>query len=157
MGAEGFAWADALRRRYFPQKRNILPAHITLFHHLPPSAAPELVSRIKAMVRGPRPAAEVTGVINLGGGVALRVESPELLAMRMELADAFHGLLTAQDQQRPRLHITIQNKVEPRVARDLYEELSRSFRPRFLQIAGFGLWRYMGGPWEPLASALFRN
>ncbi|RZL99804.1 MAG: 2'-5' RNA ligase family protein, partial [Sphingomonas sp.] len=36
-GAEDFAWADGLRRAHFPPDRNIVPAHLTLFHHLAPS------------------------------------------------------------------------------------------------------------------------
>ncbi len=37
MGAADFLWADKLRQTYFPPERNALPAHISLFRHLPPS------------------------------------------------------------------------------------------------------------------------
>ena len=93
----------------------------------------------------------------LGRGVAYRVESPELLAMRAELADAFAGMLTPQDQAKPRLHITIQNKVTPDAAKALADKLRADFRPRPLVIAGLAAWHYRGGPWEMAMKAMFRG
>ena len=48
MGAEEFAWLDSLRRRHFPPERNQLPAHLTMFHALPPSAEGEVRARLAA-------------------------------------------------------------------------------------------------------------
>ena len=157
MGAADFAWADGLRRAHFPPERNWLGAHITLFHHLPPSALEEVAGRLKRLGAGPRPAARLTDVMLLGRGVAYRVESPELLAMRAELADAFAGMLTPQDQAKPRLHITIQNKVTPDAAKALADKLRADFRPRPLAIAGLAAWHYRGGPWELAMKAMFRG
>ncbi|HCW62715.1 2'-5' RNA ligase family protein [Sphingobium sp. UBA5915] len=157
MGAADFAWADGLRRAHFPPERNWLGAHITLFHHLPPSALEEVAGRLKRLGAGPRPAARLTDVMLLGRGVAYRVESPELLAMRAELADAFAGMLTPQDQAKPRLHITIQNKVTPDAAKALADKLRADFRPRPLVIAGLAAWHYRGGPWEMAMKAMFRG
>jgi hypothetical protein len=56
--------------------------------------------------------------------------------------------LTPQDQAKPRLHITVQNKVEPAIAKALFAELSAGFEPRSLQITGFAAHYYRGGPWE---------
>ncbi|MFY9351779.1 MAG: 2'-5' RNA ligase family protein [Sphingobium sp.] len=157
MGPADFAWADALRRAHFPPERNHLAAHITLFHHLPPSALAEVTARLKALAASPPPAARLTEVMLLGRGVAFRIDSPELLAMRDDLADAFAGLLTPQDQARPRLHITVQNKVDPATAKALAEQLRRDFSPRPLAIAGLAAWHYRGGPWELAAKAMFRG
>ena len=157
MGAADFAWADGLRRAHFPPERNWLGAHINLFHHLPPSALEEVAGRLKRLGAGPRPAARLTDVMLLGRGVAYRVESPELLAMRAELADAFAGMLTPQDQAKPRLHITIQNKVTPDAAKALADKLRADFRPRPLVIAGLAAWHYRGGPWEMAMKAMFRG
>ena len=55
--------------------------------------------------------------MDLGGGVAFRVVSPDLDRIREELADDFHGLLGAQDCGGWRPHVTIQNKVAPKEAR----------------------------------------
>jgi hypothetical protein len=157
MGAADFAWADALRRKHFPPERNLVPAHITLFHHLPPSIEAELGQRMAALCAGRPPDARITEVMLLGGGVAFRIESPELLAMREELAHAFSSLLMPQDRAPPRLHLTIQNKVAPAVARALAADLRETFRPRSLQIAGLKSWRYLDGPWEMIRETRFRG
>ncbi len=157
MGGQDFAWADGLRRAHFPPKRNQLSAHITLFHHLPPSALDEIAHRLKQFAAGPPPPARLTEVMLLGRGVAFRIDSPALLAMRAELADAFAGLLTPQDQAVPRLHVTVQNKVEPPVAKALAEQLRADFRPRPFAIAGLAAWHYRGGPWELAMKATFRG
>ena len=52
MGGADFAWADGLRRAHFPPERNWLPAHITLFHHLPPSLLDEVAARLKRLPCG---------------------------------------------------------------------------------------------------------
>lgn len=157
MGAADFAWADGLRRAHFPPERNFVPAHISLFHHLPPSVLPELGSRIRRLCAGRPPSARLSRVLLLGRAVAFGVESEDLLAMRDELAEAFAGLLTPQDQARPRLHITVQNKVEVAAARALAERLGVAFGPRTLQISGLAAWHYRGGPWELAMKASFRG
>lgn len=157
MGDRDFAWADSLRRAHFPAGRNQVPAHISLFHHLPPSLEAELAHRLRALCAQKPPAAILSGVINLGGGVAYRVESPGLMAIRADLAHAFHGLLTPQDAATPRLHITVQNKVPPEAARMLCDGLTSAFRPRMLSIVGLAVWRYLGGPWEPVRLVRFRS
>lgn len=157
MGAVDFAWADGLRRAHFPPERNVIPAHLTLFHHLPPSSLDDIASRLKRLCAGPPPAARLSEVMLLGRGVAFRVDSPALMAMRDELADAFAGLLTPQDQARPRLHITVQNKVAPDDAKALAAQLRADFRPRPLAIAGLAAWHYRGGPWDLAMKAIFRG
>lgn len=157
MGADDFAWAEGLRRTHFPPDRNLVPAHITLFHHLPPSLLPELARRMKTRCTGLAPAARLVDVMPLGRGVAYRVESDQLMAIRDELAEAFAGLLVPQDQARPRLHITILNKVDPQQARGLAGQLRAHFRPRPLHIAGLAAWHYRGGPWELAFKASFRG
>jgi hypothetical protein len=52
LGATDFAWLDRLRRAHFPPDRNQLPAHLTLFHHLPPSLLAEIDSRLGLETRG---------------------------------------------------------------------------------------------------------
>ena len=157
IGAADFAWAEGLRRAHFPPDRNQVPAHITLFHHLPPSVEPELLQRMAALCRRKAPAARLSGVLSLGNGVAFCVESAELSAMRAELAEAFHGLLMPQDMAPPRLHITVQNKVPAETARALHRSLGATFRPRPLIIDGLALWHYAGGPWSPLRAFRFRG
>ena len=151
------AWLDRLRRAHYPVERNRLPAHLTMFHALPPSTDSELRSRLSNFARAAAPHAWIEGLMNLGGGVAYRIVSPDLDAIRNELADAFHGSLSAQDSGGWRPHVTIQNKVAPKVARKLLEDLERNFAPRPLSITGLGLHRYLDGPWERIAVYPFRG
>ncbi|MFN3619096.1 2'-5' RNA ligase family protein [Sphingorhabdus sp.] len=158
MGKSDQAWANGLRRTHFPVERNFLDAHITLFHHLPPSHLPEIKSRLAALVTEyAAPIARVSDVMLLGKAVAFRVDSPELLAMRDDLADAFRGLLVPQDQAAPKLHITVQNKVAPTAARALQAKLSETFQPRPLIISGLLAYYYRGGPWEQIGRWAFRR
>ena len=151
------AWLDELRRIYFPAERNLVPAHLTIFHALPPSAEGELRSRLKQIAAGPPPLARIDGLMDLGGGVAFRVASFDLDRIRDELAAGLHGLLSTQDAGGWRPHVTIQNKVAPKVARSLMHAMEREFRPRPIQIHGIGVHRYLDGPWEKIAVFPFRG
>lgn len=144
-----FAWFDDLRRQHFPPHRNIVPAHLTLFHALPGVREAEVRRVLAASCarRGPFPMA-VRGPWSLGRGVAYRLGSAELAALRAELADSFAPWLTRQDQAGFRPHVTVQNKVEPGEARDLLERLQAEFEPFDVFAEGLSLWRYLGGPWS---------
>jgi hypothetical protein len=152
-----FSWMEGLRRKHYPMERNRVPAHLTMFHALPPSSETELRARLAEAARGPPPTATIAGLVDLGGGVAFRVVSPDLDALRDDLADGLHGLLGAQDSGGWRPHVTIQNKVAPKIARALIASLSPEFSPRPLAISGLGLHRYLNGPWETLAVFPFRG
>ncbi|PZU11991.1 2'-5' RNA ligase family protein [Sphingomonas sp.] len=150
------AWLDGLRRAHFPPERNMLPAHLTLFHHLPPSISAEARQRIARLARAsPPPVARASGLIPLGRGVAIRITSPDLERIRGDLAEDFAGLLTPQDQAGWRPHVTIQNKASPEAARTLLTELRAGFRERPVGIAGIATYFYRGGPWEPLSRHMF--
>lgn len=155
-GRQDQGWFDAQRAAHFPPERNQLSAHLTLFHHLPPSAEAELKHRLVQETRGVRaPRARIGGLMSLGRGVAYRIESPDLVAIRHRLADAFAGLLTPQDAGGWRPHVTIQNKVQPNVAKLLLTSLSRDFVPREVEVAGLAAWWYRGGPWENISRHMF--
>ena len=148
---------DRLRRAHYPPERNQLPAHLTMIHALPPSAEGEVRRSLARLASGAPPRASIDGLMNLGGGVAFRIVSPDLDAVRQELAGNFHGLLSAQDRGGWRPHVTIQNKVSASVARRLLEALDREFQPKPLGIAGLGFHRYLGGPWELIERYSFRG
>ena len=149
-------WVDGLRRAHFPPERNRLDAHLTMFHHLAPSLEAELKHRLAGETRGARaPQAWMVGLMSLGGGVALRIESPGLADIRERLAEAFAPMLMPQDRAGWRPHVTIQNKVPPERARALLRTLEADFRPRPVVIAGLASWWYRGGPWAPLSRHMF--
>jgi hypothetical protein len=150
-------WLQELRRLHYPAARNRVPAHLTLFRHLPPGLETELARRLAHAAAAPPPRAEIAGVIDLGAGSALRIDSAVLEDIRAELADAFHGLLTPQDQAPWRPHVTIQNKVEPGEARRLQAALRGRFERRPLTLKGLAAWRYRDGPWEPIRTFPFRG
>jgi hypothetical protein len=152
-----FSWIEGLRRAHYPAERNLVPAHLTIFHALPPSSEAELRTRLSRVGQTPPPIASIAGLMDLGGGVAFRIVSPDLDCLREDLADGLHGLLGAQDSGGWRPHVTIQNKVAPKVARSLIASLERGFVQRPLAISGLALHRYLGGPWETIAVYPFRG
>ena len=156
---EDQAWLDGLRRVHFPPARNQLAAHLTLFHHLPPSLAEELRDRLAILTRGEDGLpAEAAGLMNLGGGTAIRIVCPPLEAIRAELAEAFRGMLVPQDAAGWRPHVTIQNKVTAAEAAALRATLEPGFaKPRPLRVAALAAWWYRGGPWEAMARHPFRR
>lgn len=156
-GTEDFVWLNGLRRAHFPPERNQLDAHLTLFHHLPPSLEGEIKTRLAEHARGRAPRATAAGLMSLGRGVAVRIESAELEAIRDDLASAFESVLIPQDAARWRPHVTIQNKVSPVTARELLTHLERDFHARPVEIAGLAAWWYRGGPWELLSRHSFRG
>ena len=95
--------------------------------------------------------------MSLGRGTALRLSSPAMLALRDEMADRFHGLLTPQDEHRPRLHVTIQNKVSAKQAKDLQAALEPQVTPRDFAFVGLALHAYRSGPWELVKRWSFRG
>ena len=157
LGPEDFAWLNGLRRQHFPPERNQLAAHLTMFHAIPPSAESELRQILRNAAQLRSPPAWIAGTMNLGGGVALRVASDELKAIRSEIAQRLHGLLTAQDSAGWSAHVTIQNKVPPRDARALLDAIGEQFTQRPIRISGLGLHRYLGGPWQTLQTYALRG
>jgi 2'-5' RNA ligase len=146
---------DRLRAAHFPAARNHLAAHVTLFHALPGELLTEVRAELATAASRPVFDVTVTGVRFLGRGVALDLDAPELMALRSSLAATFSADLTRQDRQWSRPHVTVQNKVEPAVARALHADLSAAFVPETVTARGLGLWHYRGGPWDPDAEFPF--
>lgn len=146
---------DALREAHFPPERNHLQAHVTLFHALPGEHEDAVRHDLADVADRPSYAVRVSGLRSLGRGVAYVLESEQLAATRQELARRWAPWLTPQDRQRHAPHVTVQNKVAPEAARALLAELSAGFRPYDVRGTGLALWRYVGGPWEPLVTEPF--
>ncbi len=147
---------DALRCAHFPPERNVIPAHLTLFHALPGEHLPAIRQTLAAaQAAAPALPLRFPAPRSLGRGVAIVVDSPALIALRARLAAAWGSWLSAQDRQGYRPHITIQNKVAPEQARLLQAELAGAWVPFETLGEGLLLWRYLGGPWELLEEFRF--
>ena len=147
-----------LRTQHFPPERNYLEAHVTLFHAIPGHCADEACRYLARLVGEVSPlAARVEGLMSLGGGTAIKLASPDLLALRDDIADHFHGMLTGQDRHRPRLHVTIQNKVTSKEAKALQAQLSGMIEVRDFTFPGLALFAYRGGPWDHIRDFTFRG
>jgi 2'-5' RNA ligase len=133
-----------------------LAAHVTLFHALPGERLDAVSADLGDAAGRPAFDVAVTGLRLLGRGVAYTLDAPELTALRAGLAAAWGPWLTPQDRQRHAPHVTVQNKVDPAVARALRDRLAAGFVPHRVGARGLGLWRYLGGPWAPVAEFPFR-
>lgn len=144
-----FAVLDGLRRAHFPAHLNFIPAHLTLFHHLPGERLAEVSDEVaREAASTPAFAVQVEGLRKLGRGVALTIGSRELIALRARLAQVFADDLTPQDRQGFRPHVTIQNKVAPDAANALFERMSERFTPWTARAEALLLWHYRQGLWE---------
>jgi 2'-5' RNA ligase len=144
-----FEQVNALRQQYFPPERNLIPAHITLFHALPGEQEKEISQLLQTIcAQSARIALSLPALRFLGNGVAIKIDAPALVQLRQALAEHWSDWLTRQDKQGYRPHITIQNKVTAAEAQQVYEAL----KARWQVLDGFGegllLWHYLGGPWQ---------
>jgi hypothetical protein len=141
---------EAERTALFPPGRTLVGAHVTLFHalagHLRHDAEAEL-GRSAASLPFP---VDITGLVALGRGVAYRLAAPQAEVLHRRLQDRWRTHLSRQDAQPLRLHVTVQNKVEPDVAKATLERLGATFKPGRTRAVGLELWRYDGGPWTLL-------
>lgn len=139
------AYFDAQRALYFPPERNFLTAHLTLFHHLPNVDATHAYI---ANLKYPAFVLQISGLMLLGAGVAYSIESPSLQRIHRRLSVHFSSMLTRQDLQPFRPHITIMNKSTPEKACSLHASLTATFKPFTAEGIGIDTWTYLGGPWR---------
>lgn len=149
---------EALRRAHYPAELNQVPAHVSLFHHLPGRELAAVKRRLQAVCGLlPPPQVAVTGLKSLGRGVAFQLRTPELDAVRTELADGWQTLLIPQDRNGYRAHVTVQNKVSNAAARATFQALTAGFLPFETMAVAIAVWRYCDGPWQPLGQVAFRG
>ena len=147
---------DRLRKTHFPPNRNVLRAHLTMFHRLPGEYVERIGEHLAEVATGHQDfLAQVAGIRHLGAGVAFTISSQELWDIRARLRLAFAPWLGGQDMQKWQPHITIQNKVSKDRADRLYQQLRATFQPHTIEITGVDLWKYLNGPWQHETSAIF--
>ncbi|MBC7798650.1 MAG: 2'-5' RNA ligase family protein [Pyrinomonadaceae bacterium] len=154
---ETFATLDDLRREHFPPERNFVSAHSTLFHALPDDEQDFIEETLTEI-------ALKTGVLELhfpnllflGKGTAIELICPRLVQLRGQLSNYWRDFLGEQDSRKIKLHVTIQNKVEPETAKQTFAELSETFKPFDGRGEGVLFWRYLQtGRWEFVQEFLF--
>ena len=142
---------DAERAELYPPGRTAVGAHVTLFHALPAHLRHDVEEQLDRMAAMAAFSVSVTEVVPLGRGVAYRLAAEEAHRLHASLQDRWRPHLTRQDAQPFRPHVTVQNKVDPEVARATLERLRVGFRPEVTRAVGLDLWRYDGGPWTLLS------
>jgi 2'-5' RNA ligase len=141
---------EAERIAWFPRGRTMVGAHVTLFHALPGDLRHDVEAELGRLAASLPFPVDITGLVALGRGVAYRLAAPQAEVIHRRLQDRWRTHLTRQDAQPLRLHVTVQNKVEPDVAKATLERLAATFQPGRTRAVGLELWRYDGGPWTLL-------
>jgi len=154
LAPEEQTWAQAQRDLHFPRDRNIVPAHVTLFHALPAAHEPSILEVIRQT--RPAPLIRIGAPFLLGRGVAYRLLCPDGAGIREAVCACLpEDCLTRQDQAVWKPHLTVQNKVSPQEARVLHAQLADEPARHETYAAALNLWRYLGGPWEKVARVPF--
>lgn len=148
---------QALRQAHFPPERLVVGAHVTLFHALPGEHEQQVRDDLQQAAASPAFPLLVSRVRSLGRGVAFDLTAPAVDRLRTDLAERWRPWLTRQDAGAFGAHVTVQNKVSAQRARDTLAQLRAEFVPYDVPAAGLALWRYVGGPWEPLQEWPFRG
>jgi 2'-5' RNA ligase len=141
---------EAERTALFPRGRTEVGAHVTLFHALPGRLRHDVEAELGRLAASLPFPVDITGLVALGRGVAYRLAAPQAQVLHRRLQDRWRTYLTRQDAQTLGLHVTVQNKVEPDVAKATLERLRSTFEPGRTRAVGLELWRYDGGPWTLL-------
>ncbi|MFQ4139999.1 2'-5' RNA ligase family protein [Nodosilinea sp. PGN35] len=144
-----FERANQLRQQHFPPERNVVPAHIMLFHQLPGDQETAIAHTLSTLCAQTQPfPVALPSLQFFGNGVAIGVSAPELMQLHSTLATTWDEWLIPQDRQGYCPHITIQNKVKPETARQFYEDLNAQWQSLRGRGEGLLLWYYRRGPWE---------
>jgi len=148
LDSQAQSFFNELRRQHFPAERNFLDAHLMLFHNLPANESQVLTDIEEIATQTQSFTLLVSAIASIGNGVAYKTESPQLQAIHLKLQKQWQQWLIPQDKNKLWPHITIQNKVNPEMAKDLLAQLNIGFKPFDITAIGFDVWEYLGGPWK---------
>lgn len=145
-----FAELDTLRRRLTPPERNRVPAHLSMFGHLPRQRARDVKAIVGLVAGQQRPIDIPAGELRvMESGVGVFVHAPQLHALHDRLAREL-GSLAEANEARFHPHVTIQVGVGDREAEATLRQLrAENYRPPRMRGEGLHLWRYReDGHWE---------
>ena len=149
LDGESFSRFNELRRTHYAPERNLVPAHVTLFHRLPGDHSREIKALLVDIAAKRKRFAISAGEVKmLERGVAVFLYAPQLQALREELAAEWRPFLTDEDCHGFRPHVTIANNIFPGEAQRIRQGIAASSLPRRIEAVGLHLWRYRDGPWE---------
>lgn len=147
---------DSVRLLHYPGAT--VPAHLTLFRHLPGPQAHDLVRDLRRLLaETPAPDARIEGLSRLDGVLAAAVSSPALEALRLRLADWWAPLLVPADRSLPPLHVTLSARLSHSAIRALETALAPELpRERFIP-RSLLLWQHDALRWTRLVRLAFRH
>lgn len=158
MDPASFGRLDTLRNRYYPPHRNIVPAHVSLFHKLPADEQAAIGGTLAhAAAKLPPIPLHFGRLEKLGGGLAVAVSAPGLARLHAWFNRRFAVWLTPQDRQPFWPHVTLMNKAPRANVARAFAELSASWEPWNGVGESLLLWRYRDGPWELASEYRFRG
>ena len=148
-----------LRKCYFPQSLNKVPAHVCLFHALPGSQLPRIRGDIGDVVRKSTPSFIRTlpprSFAN-EHGVALPVDAPIALKIFEVLKSKWRLFLSKQDHSF-RAHYTVANQLDEAACLRVLEEVQKTFTRSEGQVIGLTMARYEKGFWKNPELFMFPN
>ena len=155
---EAQSFFNQKRQEFFPPERNYLDAHLTLFHKLPEDKKAAICNDLKMLTNKTEiMKAEVNDIMFMGFGSAYVIDCPRLFHLRAALVTEWCDLLTPQDKQTFKPHVTFQNKVPAEQAKQVFAAQKDKFTPFSCKILGLSLWHYDNGPWELIEDFMFQG
>lgn len=136
-----FQRLNCLRREFYPAEKNLVPAHVTLFHQFPRQGLGDLPAFPAELV------VHFGRVFFMGQGFAVEAQCQDLQIWRKQVLD-LPLEFSSQDRSLKKLHVTLQNKESPAKAREDFEAFCQKWSPFTGKIFGLRQWRYLSGPWE---------
>ncbi|PUZ21505.1 2'-5' RNA ligase superfamily protein [Chitinophaga costaii] len=148
------AFFNAQRVRYYPAYANRVAAHLTLFHYLPENQS-VVRATLAAQAAMPVFDLEVTGLFNMGKGLAYTLQSNVLAQWHKNLQQSLAPWLIPRDRQPLWPHVTIQQRVTTYKATQLQRQLEQDFQPFTVQAMGICGWHYQQGAWTAAGAWAF--
>jgi hypothetical protein len=158
LDGESFAFFDGLRRRHYPPERNLVPAHVTLFHRLPGERSREIRALLRQAAATQKPFHLAMGAVKATDrGVIILLHATRLVALRHALAAEWWAWLSDQDRMHFQPHVTIQGGVSAAEARQTQRSVTEASHAPAIRALGLHLWRYREGRWESAELFAFRR
>ncbi|WP_448579980.1 2'-5' RNA ligase family protein [Thermaurantiacus sp.] len=153
------AQLDALRRAHDPAPRHPVPAHLTLFRHLPGPSMPVVLAAIDSAAAHTQPFPIAIGEASAwGDSIVLPVRSPALQDLHNALSERLFPMLIPADSAAFRPHITLANHLDRQARNRSLDRLKLGWpRPLQAEAQGLQLWRYDDGPWSLLVRRALRR